>query len=146
MKANRIGHHLSQIVKSYGRLVKNTGTLFIVSAIVCLSGVAITYPLWYLATSHRRAYSIFTLLLCAGGLLLAVVRRTIRIERSFGSPKEYMKQALIPAVGKLLKFVGLLVAFMAIVALFAAELYFISIPGTLVFLLLAGLLMNRKTR
>jgi len=80
-----------------------------------LTGLAVTWPLWALATRHRTAYNLLIAAVLGGLLLTFLALRLRRAVRETGGPGELLRKRWLPFAGRLLA--GLLLVVLLYVAL-----------------------------
>ena len=108
-----------------------SGALPLIGGIVLVSGL-IVLPLWYLASYHRRLFTIIVLALLAVAVLFALYRRVRRGGRA--------------GVGRLGLGVATLALLYGTVRFFALSLYAAAIPTLLLTIFFTGLLGSPKHR
>ncbi len=103
------------ILGGYLRALRRVGVLLALILAAGLAGLAVTWPLWALATRHRPVYNLL-IAVVLGGLLLAFLalrlRRSIRESGGFGA---LLRRRWLPFLGRLLA--GLLLVVLLYVAL-----------------------------
>jgi hypothetical protein len=120
-----------------------TGIGFFLGLLACCAilGWLIAWPLWFLATSARKAYTIAMLGLAAAGILTLVTRAVIRGRRARRDPGHPLRSALSAALAVLIGCAALGGAY-SILVLIVRGIWVFAVPGALLW---AGLLwlLNR---
>lgn len=80
-----MNRELRSLVRSWGELGQKIGFFLLLILGSAAVGAAIAWPLWYFATSARRAYTAFALILAAAGVVFLIVRAILRAR---GAPRE----------------------------------------------------------
>ena len=115
-------------MKTLGLLLGLLGAVAAVSSLIAL-------PLWYVATSSRRAYTIIGVGGICGTVLSVAVLRVVRGLRSGGTA--YLLR-LAGSVARVVIFLGFAAAAYGILRLFSLRLYAAAAGALFVFLLLLG--------
>jgi len=76
--------------------LRRAGYLAAMAVLIGLISLAISLPLWYFASAHRRIYTAAVLAAAASALLLAATRRTLRAVRERGGLRGYLRGAVLP--------------------------------------------------
>ncbi len=108
---------LRSLVRAWGELVQKLGLFILLIAGSAAVGAAIAWPLWYFATSARRAYTAFALILAGCGIVYAVARSVTRRRRM---PQE----AAVRRASGLSSLLGLLQVLILLCGLYLAALLF----------------------
>jgi hypothetical protein len=127
-----------RIFEGYRALLLHLGVAVAVVALVVLIGLAVVYPLWYLAMHHGQAYGIGVGGILLAGLAFLLIRR-IRTElRASGSFALFITRRAMPALRSPLAVLSGLVSLVACFLLQSAWGVLAAIAGGLVLLFLLG--------
>jgi len=127
---------LRRALGAWGEAARRVGFFLGLLAGSAALGLLIAWPLWFLATSWRKTYTIAVLALAAAGLAAALIRALIRRGRARRDPGHPLKLALSTALAVLIVLAALGGAY-TLVVLFFRGIWFFAIPGALLW---AGLL------
>ena len=111
---------LRAILAGYLRVLRRAGMVLALVAAAGAAGLAVTWPLWRLATSHRAAYNLLLAAVLGGGLLVLLVLRARRSLRETGGFLPLLRRRWLPFLGRLLAGLGLAALLYAVLLLFAA--------------------------
>jgi hypothetical protein len=132
-----MNRELRSVVRAWGELAQKLGLFIFLLLGSAAVGAAIAWPLWYFATSARRAYTVFALILAGCGVAYAIARAIIRRRR-------IPHDAAVPRRSGLSGLLGLLQVLILLCGLYLAALLFfhgIWIFGVPLLLVCLGLLV-----
>jgi hypothetical protein len=129
---------VKRILAGYRDLLLRLGAAGAVVALVLVIGLALVYPLWYLAMHHSQAYGIGILSCLFAGLVFPLVRK-IRAElRSSGSMAVFLTRRALPALRAPLAILSSLAFLIAFFLLLSAWGPLAASAGGLMLLILLG--------
>jgi high-affinity Fe2+/Pb2+ permease len=136
------GRVLTRILGGYVRILRTAGFAAALLAASAALGFLIAWPLWFFATTHRSAYTIFTLAAAAAGVILLSLRGALRSRAaprglaSGARRRSPLVSAIFGALWLILFAIGLYLALLLI----SRGLVLLGVPVLLALLLLLGYL------
>jgi hypothetical protein len=110
----RAAVQITQLVVRVGRglwgSLRRLGYLVAMAGLIGLLSLAVSLPLWYLASMHRKLYTAGVFVAGAAAVLVALTRRTGQAMRASGGIGAYVRTAVLP----ILKAVGLAAGSLAV--------------------------------
>ena len=137
---------LRAILDGYLRVLRRAGMLLALVAAAGAAGLAVTWPLWRLATRYRTAYNLLIAAVLGGGLLVLLVLRTRRSVRETGGILPLLRRRWLPFLGRLFAGLGLAALLYAVLLLFAGGQPLAGAGLGLLFLLAFGYAIRTARR
>jgi hypothetical protein len=129
--------------EGWGERLRAVGFLVAMAGGSAALGFAIAWPLWFFATSHRQAYTIFALSLAAAALVFGIVRslaRRRRDPRSRAKPRLGAAALAVSLVRGIIFVAGLYL----LLAFVFRGLWLLALPGALLWAAIVWLLSRLR--
>jgi hypothetical protein len=134
----RLGDLLRGAARGYGRLALSFGKLIGFLAVIAAASAAVVIPAWLLATRFPAAFTVAACAAFAAALAALLGLRLRRATRSAGGLGAWLRARLLPFLGRLGFVLAALASIYLLALLYAARLFAVAVPATLVVALAAG--------
>ncbi len=116
-----------------GEALRKIGFFLILVAGSAALGFLIAWPLWLLATTQRKAYTLLVLALAAAGIVFVAVRSILRARRTRRDPGRPMRSALRALLAVLIALVAVSGLY-ALLVLCVRGIWIFAVPGALLWI------------
>jgi len=126
--AKRIALGYFGALRSFGWLLALLGGTLLASAIF-------VFPLWYVSTHHREAYTTGVLAVCAAGVLFLIVRkvRTLLLR-----PAKQRKAAIRRFFVRTIVVIAYFISFYIVLGFYLVGFYIAAVPLSLIYIIVLG--------
>jgi hypothetical protein len=128
------------------RALRKLGLVLLFAGGAAVIALAVVFPLWFFATRHTRAYTIFAWLMVLSVFLSSVGRSLVRSARLHGGLLPAARDKLLPALTNFLFFLFFICALYGIIFLYASRQLAAAIAATCGYLILVVIVTYFRRR
>ncbi|MBN1686450.1 MAG: hypothetical protein JW852_07330 [Spirochaetales bacterium] len=133
---NRIRVYATGIARGYVLAAKSAGALALALLAVALISAAVVTPLWFIATRYTTLYTVISICVLAGAVLVPFL---IRVVKDAEKRRLFIRRCVVCLV-----FLVLVVFLYFIALLFAGGSYAAAVPLLILFIAITGLILHGK--